>query len=155
MLLARKIPCCNIRFFSASIPFPFHCRIGLICSSSTLRNSAFACCKKGKEFHLQQHSTKKFFFQKRSLTSLHLHCIRRNSCMKHGQEIKANGDFTHRERERERERCFTSKALVTARIDVSDSGPSACKLIREGRFHCNICKRKMKNSCPLHCHMVN
>jgi len=44
-----------------------------------------------------------------------------------------------RERERERERWFTSKALVTARIDVSDSGPSACELIREGRFHCNIC----------------
>jgi hypothetical protein len=34
--------------------------------------------------------------------------------------------------------------LVTARIDVSDSGPSACKLIREGRFHCNICKRRWR-----------
>ncbi len=143
-----------MRFFSASIPFPFHCRIGLICSSSTLRNSGFCMLQKGQGIPAAAALNKKVLLSKEIsyLFALALH----QKKLMHETWSGNQGKWRfHRERERERERCFTSKALVTARIDVSDSGPSACKLIREGKFHWNICKRKMKNSCPLHCHMVN
>lgn len=138
-------------FFSASISFPFHRRIGLTCSSSTLRNSGFCMLQKRARNSICSSSQQKSSSFKRDLLPL---CTCTASEETHAWNMVSKSrqmEISHRERQR----CFTSKALVNARIDVADSGPSACKLIREGRFHCNVCKRKMKNSCPLHCYMVN